>query len=54
MKSADEYDYLTGWRRFYRNPHRSGVIKRVKNMYRRRMRRIQKEELKQELNQLND
>lgn len=38
MKSADEYDYLTRWRRYIcRHP---GDAKRVKRQYNRRVRRM--------------
>ena len=38
MKSGDEYDALTRWRRFLK--FRPGVRKRIKNAFKRRERRL--------------
>lgn len=38
LKGGEEYDYLTGWRRFI--CRHSGDAKRAKRSYNRRMRRL--------------
>lgn len=46
MKSGDEYDALTGWRRVL--SFKPGKRKRIKSAFRRRVRRIVRKILRQE------
>ncbi len=41
LKGGDEYDALTGWRKYLK--WRSGVVKRIKRNYNKRFRKQQKE-----------
>ena len=46
MKGGDEYDALTGWRRVMCYLDRSGVAKKVKRKYNKRVRQEGKNETK--------
>lgn len=47
LKSAFEFDGLTKWRKYYN--YRSGELKFIKNKYRKRFRKQEKEMVKDEL-----
>ena len=49
MKGGDEYDALTGWRRVMCYLDRSGVAKKVKRKYNKRVRQAGKKEIRQEI-----
>lgn len=48
MKTADEYDCLTPWRKYYVYLQRPGAADKVKRRYRRRERRLAKKEIRDE------
>lgn len=48
MKSGDEYDVFTGWRRYYKWTQRPGATSKVKRGARRRERREAKTEIRRE------
>lgn len=52
LKGGDEYDALTGWRRVMCYLGRSGVAKKVKRKYNKRVRQAGKEEVNNETKDL--
>jgi hypothetical protein len=48
LKTADEQDALTSWRRFYVYLQRPGAADKIKRRYRRRERRLAKKEIRNE------
>ena len=49
MKGAEEYDALTKWRRVICYLSKSGVAKKIKRKYNKRVRQSGKKEIKQEI-----
>jgi len=49
IRSGDEYDALTKARRYYKYLQRSGIAARVKKAFNKRVRRITKQNVREEL-----
>lgn len=48
LKGGDEYDALAKWRKWHKYLDKSGAVKRAKQSYNRRFRRLTKMKLKED------